>query len=400
MFPTSSRNKSTTSLSPRPSSGRKTKSKSSSSSSTRPNISKSNAKSVRKTSRPVSARPYVARNTTTKDEKHLEPYFELNGEYSFACAERRTSQTNLASTTNVRPRKVQSEEAFSPDANRLKKQGGKSIDLYADWRAMQYQFNIVMNRFLTNHGVNVSVLPPCNDYAMWRSMEWRKLYADVLCRNLDEDPCPDCDVRFFKDKEVKNKYTFKVAPASILQDERWSKRKYLNTVFVIGLPQHITIACVKEASDHVLFEFFDPAGKDGDSASVKAVKQWVGTYLGKKYGKNGVKKDVVFSQVVKSINCQNDKQDVMCQTWIWYWVYWKFVRQANTYEIIKHIKGLLNDKQTLQHISSFHYWLSRLHRLGYVQKEGASEKQAAKQGTPPRMEDLKRMKQRIDSIHL
>ena len=49
-----------------------------------------------------------------------------------------------------------------------------------------------------------------------------------------------------------------------------------NTVLVVGLPQHITIACCREHSDHVVFEFFDPAGPDGDLQSVKAVKQFLG----------------------------------------------------------------------------------------------------------------------------
>ena len=38
----------------------------------------------------------------------------------------------------------------------------------------------------------ILVLPPCTNYDLWRRPSWRKNYD----RPLDEDPCPDCDVRF------------------------------------------------------------------------------------------------------------------------------------------------------------------------------------------------------------
>ena len=47
----------------------------------------------------------------------------------------------------------------------------------------------------------------------------------IFLKPLDEDPCPDCDVRFAADQN--NCYIPKIAPASILIPSRWRKRKYL-----------------------------------------------------------------------------------------------------------------------------------------------------------------------------
>ena len=57
---------------------------------------------------------------------------------------------------------------------------------------MQYDMNCVLKRYMESVGVNLSVLPPCSNYDLWRRPSWRKGYD----RPLDEDPCPDCDVRF------------------------------------------------------------------------------------------------------------------------------------------------------------------------------------------------------------
>ena len=133
-----------------------------------------------------------------------EPFFSENGTYHCGYAEKfRNLQTDTSSN-------------FKPQRNRLQKEGGKSIELYEKWRLMQYKMNIVMKRFLMNHGVNASVLPPCDSYDMWRNVEWRNLYKEVTKRSLDDDPCPDCDVRFFINKDDPNRYTYRVAPSSIL----------------------------------------------------------------------------------------------------------------------------------------------------------------------------------------
>jgi len=336
---------------------------------------------------PWTVHPLKSQERLNMSQRYTEPYFELNGEYSFGCADKKRAQS--AGGLN-----------FQPNATALKKEGGKSIELYENWRIMQYEFNIVMKKFMANHGVNASVLPPCTSYEMWRDVEWRNLYKQVTGRTLDEDPCPDCDVRFFKDKAVDNKYTFKVAAASILNNQSWPKRKFLSTVFIIGLPQHITVATCREHSDHVLFEFFDPAGADADNTSVKAVKQWAMTFLRAKYSSDARQKEMIFSHVVKSVNCQVDKKDVMCQTWIWYWVYWRMVRQANANELVNHIKQLLADKKTLKHISRFNNWLAELHRLKYVMRENVIERRAAEKATPKSLEELQRIKHNRDTGNL
>merc|ERR1712131_355528 len=120
---------------------------------------------------------------------------------------------------------------FVPRYSKLRKAGGKSISFYEKWRKMQYDMNCVMKRYMELISVNLSVLPPCTNYDLWRRPSWRKNYD----RPLDEDPCPDCDVRF---RFENNEWHAKVAPASILSASRWSKCKYKNSVVMIGLPQH------------------------------------------------------------------------------------------------------------------------------------------------------------------
>jgi len=313
---------------------------------------------------------------------YTEPYYELTGEFSYGCAEKMSSKKSNTDGNNN----------FSPDAKQLKKEGGKSIKLYENWRIMQYHQNVVMKKFLSNHGINGSVLPTCTSFDMWKDKEWRDLYKSATGNGLDQDPCPDCDVRFFKDKDDDRRFSFKIAPASMLHSvTNWRKRKFLNSVFVIGLPQHITIACVREFSDHVVFEFFDPAGASGDNNSVKAVKEWTQTYLKDMYSTTRHQKPVVFTRVCNSINCQSDKADVMCQTWIWWWVYWRMVRQANVTELTKHLKDLIKAKGTLAHIAGFKQWLVNLYGLGYLQRECAYERKAAELNTPASKDVLKRI---------
>lgn len=162
---------------------------------------------------------------------------------------------------------------------------------------------------------------------------------------------------------------------------------FKNTVLVIGLPQHITIACCREHVNSVIFEYFDPAGPCGDLKSIKAVKQWVNQYLTKIYSCSREKK-VIFKDSTKNVCFQSDKSDVMCQTWIWYWVYWRMVRQADEIEIIKHCKKLIREKNSLTHINKFHKWMSELYKLGYFIRENSSEASSAERGGPPSYEKL------------
>lgn len=359
--------------SPRPSTGRTKKSSSTKKTSTKSKMGNTQSKLPR---------AKISPSNLQISTIYTEPYFELNGQFSYGCAERMSpKKTNRDGNNN-----------FTPDAKQLKKEGGKSIKLYENWRIMQYHQNVVMKKFLLTHGVNASVLPHCTSFAMWKDKDWRELYKSATGNGLDQDPCPDCDVRFFKDKEEEKKFSFKIAPASLLNSSvGWRKRKFLNSVFVIGLPQHITVACCREFSDHVCFEFFDPAGSSGDNDSVKAVREWTKTYLKDKYSTLRHEKPVIFSKVCSTINCQSDRADVMCQTWIWWWVYWRMVRQANVTELTKHLKELIRTKSTLHHISGFKQWLVNLYNMGYLQRECAYERKAAEDNTPPSKEVLERM---------
>lgn len=166
-----------------------------------------------------------------------------------------------------------------------------------------------------------------------------------------------------------------------------------HTVLVIGLPQHIAVACAREHSYHVVFEFFDSAGPAGDSPSVKAVRQWSETFLQKHYSLSRPKK-VIWTDVTKSVCFQSDKSDVMCQTWIWYWVYWRMVRQANSQEIISHIKENIRKNKSLSHIRKFNTWMIELYKLGYYVSESASEAKSAEKATPMSFEKLVDLKQK------
>ena len=44
---------------------------------------------------------------------------------------------------------------------------------------MQYKTNCVMKKFLDSHAVNVSVLPPCVNYDLWRQPKWKAVYDRV-----------------------------------------------------------------------------------------------------------------------------------------------------------------------------------------------------------------------------
>ena len=264
--------------SPRPSTGRAKKSSSTKKTTTKTDRSTTKSKMGNTQSKPLRAK--ISPSNLQISTIYTEPYFELTGQFSYGCAERLSPKKSNRDGNNN----------FTPDAKQLKKEGGKSIKLYENWRIMQYHQNVVMKKFLLNHGVNASVLPHCTSFDMWKDKEWRELYKSATGNGLDQDPCPDCDVRFFKDKEEEKKYSFKIAPASLLNSSvGWRKRKFLNSVFVIGLPQHITVACCREFSDHVIFEFFDPAGSSGDGESIKAVREWTKTYLKDKYRQQNLK---------------------------------------------------------------------------------------------------------------
>merc|ERR1712212_1398262 len=259
---------------------------------------------------------------------------------------------------------------FVPRYSKLRKAGGKSISFYEKWRKMQYDMNCVMKRYMELVNVNLSVLPPCTNYDLWRRPSWRKNYD----RPLDEDPCPDCDVRF---RFENNEWHAKVAPASILSASRWSKCRFKNSVVMIGLPQHIAIGYLRISNDCAMFEFFDPAGPTGDREGVKELKKWAEKKLPKR-----INRPVQFHQVHRRVNFQHDIDDVMCQTWIWYWVYFRVVRNYPPREIAEHVIDLINAEQSLKHIHQFNCFLSDLYKVGFLMRETQSQTDIADAETP------------------
>jgi hypothetical protein len=161
--------------------------------------------------------------------------------------------------------------------------------------------------------------------------------------DLSVDPCPDCDVRFSEHSRFPI-----VAPTSILVENRWSRRLFNNTVLLVGLPDHITCAYLNERSRYYEFEYFDPAGRDGDRKSISKLRRWAENELPKLLGKR-----VQFVQSKPMLNFQSDPHDVMCQTWIWFWVYFRIIRKRSHLQITKQVKIMIQKDKSLIHIHLF-----------------------------------------------
>merc|ERR1719378_958706 len=94
--------------------------------------------------------------------------------------------------------------------------------------------------------------------------------------DLGVDPCPDCDVRFNRETKMPI-----MAGTSILVKDRWKRRNFDDSVLLVGLPEHITCGILHKRRNHYEFEYFDPAGRDGDRKSVQKLKQWIELQLPK-----------------------------------------------------------------------------------------------------------------------
>ena len=92
-------------------------------------------------------------------------------------------------------------------------------------------------------------------------------------------------------------------------------------MILVGLPDHITCGYLNEQSSHYEFEYFDPAGRDGDRKSIRQLRHWSENELALLLGKK-----VIFKSAKPLLNFQSDPDDVMCQTWIWFWVYFRIIR--------------------------------------------------------------------------
>ena len=164
-----------------------------------------------------------------------------------------------------------------------------------------------------------------------------------------------------------------MAPASILSASRWSKCRYRNSVVMIGLPQHIAIGYLRVSNDMAMFEFFDPAGPTGDREGVKELKKWAEKKLPKRIGK-----PVQFHQVHRRVNFQYDVDDVMCQTWIWYWVYFRVVRHYPPREIAEHVINKIEEQTSLAHVHQFNCFLADLYKIGFLMRETQSQTDVGK----------------------
>jgi hypothetical protein len=255
---------------------------------------------------------------------------------------------------------------FVPRLAKLKAHGGESISFYQKWRAMQYDMNKVMVQFLNNVKVNASFLPPVKSYEMWLNPKAAANYDTGV------DPCPDCDVRFHEDQSKPV-----LADTSILVKDRWSRRLYNDSVILIGLPDHITCGFLHETGSSYTLEYFDPAGKDGDRANIKKLRKWAQEILPKR-----LKKRVRFIQSQPLLNFQSDQHDCMCQTWIWFWVYFRVVRRFTHKQIAAKVKIMIEQKESLINIHIFNSWLHDLLRLGCFMDETPSQDQIVAGNTP------------------
>ena len=68
-----------------------------------------------------------------------------------------------------------------------------------------------------------------------------------------------------------------------------------------------------------------------------------------------------------------DVDDVMCQTWIWYWVYFRVVRHSPPREIAEHVINKIEEKTSLGHIHQFNCFLADLYKVGFLMRETQSQ---------------------------
>lgn len=255
---------------------------------------------------------------------------------------------------------------FIPRSAKLKALGGESITFYATWRSLQFDMNCVMARFIRNSSANVSVLPTCTNYEMWKTPERSRQH------NLGVDPCPDCDIRFSSSSSMPV-----LAPASILTRDRWKKRQYQKTVVLVGTPSHITCAILRETASSWICEYFDPAGGKAGTKMVKKIKRWFEDKLSLRF-----KKRIRFKLVHPRRDFQADPHDVMCQTWIWFWVYFRVVRKRSHKRILNEVSLMILQKKSLHIVNLFGSWLSDLLKLHFFDSATDSQVVVTAEMTP------------------
>jgi len=279
------------------------------------------------------------------------PEFEFNGASNYGDFEKEHPPSN---------------RHFIPRYAKLKALGGESISFYKAWRKLQFDMNCVMARLVRSNHTNVSVLPPCNNYDVWTDPKKAQYY------DLSVDPCPDCDIRFNSSSA-----TPILAPASILVNARWKKRNFQNTVLLIGTPSHITCAFLHETASSWICEYFDPAGGTGGRTILRCIKQWFEEKLSKRF-----RKRIRFKSAQPRLNFQADPHDVMCQTWIWFWVYFRVIRRISHKNIVSQVDDMIQNHSSLHIIHLFGSWLSDLTKLGFYDSATDSQVEITDQNTP------------------
>jgi len=282
----------------------------------------------------------MARASKLADAKF--PKFEFSADYDYGFYGRDSSPGN---------------RHFVPRLAKLKALGGESITFYSSWRKFQFEMNGVMAKLLRQSYCDVSVLPPCSNYEAWTDP------AKAAQQNLEVDPCPDCDVRFSSHSALPI-----LAPCSILTKARWKKRRFSKCVILIGTPSHITCAFLREGASSWICEYFDPAGQRSGSRVYRNIKTWVEQKLAKRF-----KKRIKFKSAAPRLDFQSDPHDVMCQTWIWFWVYFRVIRKKSHQKIVAQVKDMIEQHKSLHIIHLFGSWLSDLHKLDC--KDYATESQ-------------------------
>jgi len=286
-----------------------------------------------------------------KSEKAKFPKFEFNGTSDYGGFGQSTPPSN---------------RHFIPRHAKLKALGGESITFYASWRGLQFDLNCVMARFIRQCGANVSVLPTVQNYEMWRNPKKAANY------NLGVDPCPDCDIRFSSSSSKPV-----LAPTSILAKHRWERRPFSKTVLLIGTPSHITCAILRETASAWICEYFDPAGGNLGTSGVRKIKRWFEDKFSLR-----LKKRVRFKPVRPRLDFQADPDDVMCQTWIWFWVYFRVVRKRSHKRIAAAVAQMIREKRSLHIIHIFASWLSDLLKLKFFDSATESSIQITTELTP------------------
>lgn len=72
----------------------------------------------------------------------------------------------------------------------------------------------------------------------------------------------------------------------------------------------------------------------------------------------------------------------MCQTWIWFWVYFRVIRRTSHKRIVSEVSDMIERKESLHIIHLFASWLSDLLKLDFYDCSTDSQVIIADKSTP------------------